>query len=160
MAQIGVEVTIEGLDRPVLLRRLTTDRDWDQSVNFTLASLDANTRSYLLHSQLGTDQVNHKDPKIDALWDQLLRAPTPEDWSSLSHEAQLYIVGKRKACALSSARRRAIVSGSPLSPDWMYGERGAVEADGILPASESADRGRADGQCAHEPHLAILDKVA
>jgi peptide/nickel transport system substrate-binding protein len=93
MAQIGVEVTIEVLDRPVFLRRLTTDRDWDQFVNFTLASLDANTRSYLLHSQLGTNQVNHKDPKIDALWDQLLRAPTPEEWSRLSHEVQRYIVG-------------------------------------------------------------------
>ena len=58
-----------------------------------MASLDANTRSYLLHSQLGTNQVNHKDPKIDALWDQLLRAPTPEEWSRLSHEVQRYIVG-------------------------------------------------------------------
>jgi ABC-type transport system substrate-binding protein len=93
MAKIGVEVTIEVLDRPVFLRRLTTDRDWDQFVNLTLSSLDANTRSYLLHSKLGTNQVNHKDPKIDALWDQLLRAPTPEEWSRLSHEVQRYIVG-------------------------------------------------------------------
>jgi peptide/nickel transport system substrate-binding protein len=93
MAKIGVEVTIEVLDRPVFLRRLTTDRDWDQFVNLTLSSLDANTRSYLLHSKLGTNQVNHKDPKIDALWDQLLRAPTPEEWSRLSHEVQRYIIG-------------------------------------------------------------------
>ena len=93
MAQIGVEVTIEVLDRPVFLRRLTTDRDWDQFINLTLSSLDANTRSYLLNSKLGTNQVNHKDPKIDALWDQLLRAPTPEEWSRLSHEVQRYIIG-------------------------------------------------------------------
>ena len=93
MAKIGVEVTIEVLDRPVFLRRLTTDRDWDQFVNLTLSSLDANTRSYLLNSKLGTNQVNHKDPKIDALWDQLLRAPTPEEWSRLSHEVQRYIIG-------------------------------------------------------------------
>src|SRR5215510_10549026 len=51
MAKIGVEVTIEVLDRPVFLRRLTTDRDWDQFVNLTLSSLDANTLSYLLHSK-------------------------------------------------------------------------------------------------------------
>jgi glutathione transport system substrate-binding protein len=93
MAKIGVEVTIEVLDRPVFLRRLTTDRDWDQFVDLTLSSLDANTRSYLLHSMLGTNQVNHKDPQIDALWDQLLRAPTPEDWSRLSHEVQRYVIG-------------------------------------------------------------------
>jgi peptide/nickel transport system substrate-binding protein len=93
MAKIGVEVTIEVLDRPVFLRRLTTDRDWDQFVNLTLSSLDANTRSYLLNSKLGTNQVNHKDPKIDALWDQLLRAPTPEEWTRLSHEVQRYIIG-------------------------------------------------------------------
>jgi ABC-type transport system substrate-binding protein len=93
MAKIGVEVTIEVLDRPVFLRRLTTDRDWEQVVNLTLSSLDANTRSYLLHSRLGTNQVNHKDPKIDALWDQLLRAPTPEEWTRLSHEVQRYIIG-------------------------------------------------------------------
>jgi ABC-type transport system substrate-binding protein len=93
LAKIGAEVTVEVLDRPVFLRRLTTDRDWDQFVNFTLASLDAYTRSYLLHSQMGTNQVNHKDPKIDELWDRLKRAPTPEEFSRLSHEVQRYIVG-------------------------------------------------------------------
>ncbi len=93
MAQIGVEATIEVIDRPVFLRRLTTDRDWDQFVNFTISSLDAYSRSYLLNSQMGTNQVNHKDPKIDALWDQLQRAATPEEWSRLSKEVQRYIVG-------------------------------------------------------------------
>jgi peptide/nickel transport system substrate-binding protein len=93
MAKIGVEVTVEVIDRPVFLRRLTTDRDWDQFVNFTLSSLDAYTRSYLLHSKIGTNQVNHKDPKIDALWDQLQQATTPEEFSRLSHEVQRYIVG-------------------------------------------------------------------
>jgi peptide/nickel transport system substrate-binding protein len=103
LAKIGVEVTVEVLDRPVFLRRLTTDRDWDQFVNFTLASLDAYTRSYLLHSQMGTNQVNHRDPHIDALWDQLKRAPTPEEWTRLSHEVQRYIVGnmvQMSACTL------------------------------------------------------------
>src|SRR5918992_3644882 len=93
LAKIGVDVTVEVIDRPIFLRRLTTDRDWDQFVNFTLSSLDSYSRSCLLHSKLGTNQVNHKDPKIDALWDQLLRAPTPEEWSRLSHEVQRYIIG-------------------------------------------------------------------
>jgi ABC-type oligopeptide transport system substrate-binding subunit len=37
--------------------------------------------------------VNHHDPQIDALWDQLKRASTPEEWSRLSREVQRYIVG-------------------------------------------------------------------
>jgi ABC-type oligopeptide transport system substrate-binding subunit len=37
--------------------------------------------------------VNHKDPKIDELWDQLKQAPTPEEFSRLSQEVQRYIVG-------------------------------------------------------------------
>jgi ABC-type oligopeptide transport system substrate-binding subunit len=74
------------------LRRLTTDRDWDQFVNLTLSSLDAYSRSFILDSR-GVNQVNHKDPKIDALWDQLKQAPTPEEYSRLSQEIQRYIVG-------------------------------------------------------------------
>jgi ABC-type transport system substrate-binding protein len=92
LAKIGVEVTVEVLDRPVFLRRLTTDRDWDQFVNFTLSSLDAYTRSYLLHSQLGTNQVNHRDRQIDALWNQLQQASTSEEFSRLSQEVQRYII--------------------------------------------------------------------
>jgi ABC-type transport system substrate-binding protein len=92
LARIGVEVTIEVIDRPIFLRRLTNDRDWDQFVNFTLSSLDAYSRSFILDSR-GTNQVNHKDPQIDRLWDQLKQAPTPEEFSRLSQEVQRYIVG-------------------------------------------------------------------
>jgi peptide/nickel transport system substrate-binding protein len=93
LAQIGVEVTIEVIDRPIFLRRLTTDRDWEQMVNFTGSSVDAYTRSFILDSRGSLNQVNHQDPKIDALWDQLKQAPTPEEFSRLSREAQRYIVG-------------------------------------------------------------------
>jgi hypothetical protein len=84
------------------LRRLTTDRDWDQFVNFTLSSLDAYSRSFILDSR-GTNQVNHQDAKIDELWDQLKQAPTPEEFSRLSQEVQRYIVGnmvQMSACTL------------------------------------------------------------
>ena len=37
--------------------------------------------------------MNHTDPKIDALRDQLKQAPTPEVFSRLSQEVQRYIVG-------------------------------------------------------------------
>jgi len=40
----------------------------------------------------GINPLNHKDPKIDALWDQLKAAPTPEEFSRLSQEVQRYIV--------------------------------------------------------------------
>ena len=92
LAQIGVEVTIEVIDRPIFLRRLTNDRDWEQMVNLTGSSVDAYTRSFILDSRGSLNQVNHKDPKIDALWDQLKQAPTPEEFSRLSQEVQRYIV--------------------------------------------------------------------
>jgi peptide/nickel transport system substrate-binding protein len=92
LAQIGVEVTIEVIDRPIFLRRLTNDRDWDQMVNLTGSSVDAYTRSFILDSRGSLNQVNHTDPKIDALWDQLKQAPTPEEFSRLSQEVQRYIV--------------------------------------------------------------------
>jgi peptide/nickel transport system substrate-binding protein len=96
MVQIGVEVTVEVLDRPIFLKRLTSpnlaDRDWEQIVNFTGSSLDAYTRSFIMDSRSGINLVNHRDPKLDALWDQLKAAPTPEEWVRLSHEVQRYIV--------------------------------------------------------------------
>src|SRR5215510_11564069 len=95
LAQIGVEVMVEVLDRPIFLKRLTspvkTDRDWDQFVNFTGSSLDAYSRSFILDSR-GINPLNHQDAKLDELWDQLKRAPTPEEFSRLSHEVQRYIV--------------------------------------------------------------------
>ena len=39
-AKIGVEVTVEVIDRPIFLRRLTPDRDWDQILNFSGGCLD------------------------------------------------------------------------------------------------------------------------
>jgi ABC-type transport system substrate-binding protein len=91
LAQIGVEVTIEVIDRPVFLRRLTTDRDWDQIVNLSLSSLDAYSMSFIMDSR-GVNPLNHKDPQIDALWDQIKQAPTPEEYTRLSKEVQRHIV--------------------------------------------------------------------
>jgi ABC-type transport system substrate-binding protein len=92
LAQIGVEATVEVIDRPIFIRRITTDRDWDQFVTLSASSLDAYSRSFVLDTR-GVNQVNHKDPKIDELWDQLKAAPTPEEFSRLSKEVQRYIVG-------------------------------------------------------------------
>src|SRR6266511_693591 len=35
LAKIGVEVTVDVIDRPIFLRRQTRDRDWDQTLNFS-----------------------------------------------------------------------------------------------------------------------------
>ena len=51
LAQIGVEVTIEVIDRPIFLRRLTNDRDWDQMVNLTVSFVDVYTCSFILDSR-------------------------------------------------------------------------------------------------------------
>ena len=40
-AKIGVDVTVEVIDRPILLRRYTRDRDCDQVVDFSDAALDS-----------------------------------------------------------------------------------------------------------------------
>jgi hypothetical protein len=49
---------------------------------------------------------------------------------------------------------------NPLAPHWGQGQRGVVEADGILPAWELADRVCASFPWAHEPHRASPDEVA
>ena len=49
---------------------------------------------------------------------------------------------------------------NPLEPHWVHGKRGVVEAAGVLPAWELAERVCAYFQCAHESHLAIPEKVA
>jgi ABC-type transport system substrate-binding protein len=42
-AKLGVEVTVDVIDRPIFLRRLTRDRDWEQTVNLAGADLDPYT---------------------------------------------------------------------------------------------------------------------
>ena len=95
LAQIGVEVTVEVIDRPVFLKRLTTpvktDRNWDQIVNLTGSALDAYSRSFILDSR-GVNPFNHTDSRLDALWDQLKMAPTPEEVSRLNQEIQRYLM--------------------------------------------------------------------
>jgi ABC-type transport system substrate-binding protein len=101
LAQIGADVTVEVLDRPIWIKRLLTDRDWDQIVSFSPSSLDAYTLSFVLDSR-GVNPANHKDPKIDALWDQLKAAPTAEEFSRLSQEVQRYIVGNMVAMSATT----------------------------------------------------------
>ena len=49
---------------------------------------------------------------------------------------------------------------NPIEPKWVHGKRKVVEPDRLLPARELAERVCAAFGCPHEPHLALLEKVA
>ena len=91
LAKIGVEVTIEVLDRPIFLKRLTTTKDYDQVVNFSSHIVDPFARSFVLDSRQGANVANHKDGELDARLDRLALAPTGEEFSRLGRELQEYM---------------------------------------------------------------------
>jgi len=49
---------------------------------------------------------------------------------------------------------------NPIEPKWVHGKRKVVEADGLLPARELAERVCAVFDCSYHEHLAIPEKVA
>jgi peptide/nickel transport system substrate-binding protein len=91
LAQIGVDVTVEIIDRPIFLRRLTTTKEYDQVVNFSSHIVDPFARSFVLDSRQGANVANHKDAEVDALLDRLSLAPTAEEFSRLGRELQEYL---------------------------------------------------------------------
>jgi ABC-type transport system substrate-binding protein len=94
LANIGVDVTVEVIDRPIFLRRQTKDRDWDQTLNFSGAVLDTYTISRLIDSRAGNNTPNHQDPHVDALIDRIKEAPTPEAYRQAGHDLQRYVVAE------------------------------------------------------------------
>jgi peptide/nickel transport system substrate-binding protein len=95
LAKIGVEVTVEVLDRPIFLRRQTKDRDWDQTLNFSGAVSDSYTISRLIDTRAGNNTSNHDDKHVDALIDRLREAPTEEEYLKAGHELQRYVVAEK-----------------------------------------------------------------
>src|SRR4029453_6847814 len=79
LAKIGVEVTVEVIDRPIFLRRQNRDRDWGQNLNFSGAVLDTFTVSRLIDTRAGANTPNHRDLHVDALIDRLRAATTDEE---------------------------------------------------------------------------------
>lgn len=82
---------MEVIDRPIFLRRLTTDRDWDQSVNLAAAAWDPYTISRVMDSREGTNVFNHADTHVDALIDRMREAPTEEAFRQAGHDFQQYV---------------------------------------------------------------------
>jgi peptide/nickel transport system substrate-binding protein len=92
LAKIGVEVTVEVIDRPIFLRRQNRDRDWDQNLNLSGAVLDTYTVSRLIDSRAGANTPNHTDKHVDELIDRLREATTDEAYLTAGHDLQRYVV--------------------------------------------------------------------
>jgi peptide/nickel transport system substrate-binding protein len=77
-AKLGVEVTVDVIDRPIFLRRLTRDRDWEQTVNLAGAALDPYTIARAIDTRAGNNTINHDDAQVDVLIDRMRKAGTEE----------------------------------------------------------------------------------
>jgi peptide/nickel transport system substrate-binding protein len=90
-AKLGVEVAVEVIDRPIFLRRLYRDRDWDQLVNFSGGVFDTYGLARLIDTRAGNNSSNHQDTQVDALIDRLREAPTEEAYLKAGHDLQRYV---------------------------------------------------------------------
>jgi peptide/nickel transport system substrate-binding protein len=90
IAVIGVEVTIEVIDRPIFLKRLLRDRDYDQMVNMALPFLDVGDRGFVLERG-GLNLPNHNDPQVDDMFDRWRRSLEEQEQRNIAAEIQRYI---------------------------------------------------------------------
>jgi peptide/nickel transport system substrate-binding protein len=101
-AKLGVEVTVEVIDRPVYLRRLTRDRDWELSLIFTSAALDAYSISRALDTRVGNNTLNHQDKQVDALIDRMKEAATEEAFRQAGQDLQRYLAENMMIASVAS----------------------------------------------------------
>lgn len=92
LAQIGVEVTIEIIDRPIYLRRLLRDRDMDQNLTTSSNVFDPYSRRFVLDSRTGPNPSNHQDGRVNELLDQLAQTTDPVEYTRLGHELQRHVI--------------------------------------------------------------------
>jgi hypothetical protein len=60
-AKLGVRVTVEALDRPIFLRRVTRDCDWDQLLQASGGAFDPEEAAWLIDTRAGHNTPNHQD---------------------------------------------------------------------------------------------------
>jgi ABC-type transport system substrate-binding protein len=101
-AKIGVEVTVEVLDRPIFLRCLTRDRNWDQVVVNVAAAIDPHTISRALDTRAGSNATNHDDKHVDALIDRMRQMATEEAFRQAGDGFQRYVVENMVTTSISS----------------------------------------------------------
>jgi hypothetical protein len=77
-AKLGVKMTVDVIDRPIFLRRLTRDRDREQTVNLTEAALELYTIARAIDTRAGHNTINHDDAQVDVLIDRMKEAGTQE----------------------------------------------------------------------------------
>jgi hypothetical protein len=116
-AKPGVELTGELIDRPIFLRRLTRDRDWEQTVNLTGAALDPYTIDRAIDTRVGNNTINHDDTHVDVLIDCMKEARTEEVFLQRGYDFQRYIAENMLTTSVTSlpflqaARARTSVKG-------------------------------------------------
>ena len=102
LAKIGVEVEVEVLDRPIYLRRITRDRDWDQMLVNVAAAIDPHTISRGIDTRAGNNTINHEDTHVDALIDRMREAATEEEYLQAGYDFQRYVVQNMMTTSVSS----------------------------------------------------------
>jgi ABC-type transport system substrate-binding protein len=102
LAKIGVEVEVEVLDRPIYLRRITRDRDWDQMLVNVAAAIDPHTISRGFDTRAGNNTINHDDKRVDALIDRMREAATEEDYLQAGYDFQRYMAENMMTTSVSS----------------------------------------------------------
>ena len=90
MAALGVEVTVEVIDRPVFLKRLLRDRDYDQVINMALPFLDVGDRGFVLERG-GLNLPSHSDSSIDEMFDRWRRSLDTQEQRKIAGEIQQYV---------------------------------------------------------------------
>jgi peptide/nickel transport system substrate-binding protein len=102
LAQSAVEVTVEVLDRPIFLRRVTRDRNWDQFLANAAATINPYTISQGIDRRAGNNAINHADPQVEALIDRMREAATEEAYLQAGYGFQRYVVENMMSTSVSS----------------------------------------------------------
>jgi ABC-type transport system substrate-binding protein len=101
-AKLGVDVTLEVLDRPIFLRRWQKDRDWDQILGVSGAAFDSYQLSRVLDTRAGNNTLNHNDVQVDLLIDRMKQAPTEGALLQAGHDFQRYVTETMMTCGIAS----------------------------------------------------------
>lgn len=91
LAESGVEVTVEVLDRPMFLRRMITTKEFEQVVNASSHLLDVYDRASSLDRHAGVNIPNHQDPRIDQFLDRLRKVGTEAEYLKVGEALQEYL---------------------------------------------------------------------
>lgn len=101
-AKLGVDLTVEVLDRPIFLRRWQRDRDWDQILGVSGAAFDSYQLSRVLDTRAGNNTLNHDDKQVDALIDRMKEAPTEAALLQVGYDFQRYVTESMMTCGIAS----------------------------------------------------------